>query len=414
MTTKLSKWAGGLIAVAGLALIVYGVVGLIRNPAPHAPVRTFDLGEHGGVAVPTSTATTVYTPANVDALRYEVVAEGLVEPVGAVLVPGTTETFLVVERAGRVVLAAGGNTRVVLDIRSRVKSEFIEQGLLSLAFHPDFLDNGRLFVSYTDVEGTLQVVELAADPGGARRIDPTSERRLLAVEQQIYIHQGGMVQFGPDGHLWIGLGDGGGPSSPDPLRNGQNRATLQGSLLRLDVDSGDPYAIPEDNPFVGQPWRGEIWAYGLRNPWRYTFDEGRVFVFDVGEHTWEEINVALLDEPGTNFGWSQTEGPGCLRFALCVADGITEPALALPWGPYCALIGGPLYRGDAIPELRGQLLFGDFCSGQVASAPFDGLAAGSPTVWTGLDRPNLTSFATDAAGEAYVTTLDGGLLRIVP
>jgi glucose/arabinose dehydrogenase len=299
-----------------------------------------------------------------------------------------------------------------LDIRDRVLAGG-EQGLLGLAFHPQFAVNGRLFVNYTNRDGHTIVSEFRAGGGAA---DPASERLLLQVDQPFGNHNGGMVAFGPDGYLYISTGDGGGAG--DPLEAGQDLTTLLGKILRIDVDAAEPYAIPADNPFAGTAdVRPEIWAYGVRNPWRLSFDRltGDLFIADVGQNRWEEINAQPAGQGGRNYGWNVMEGPECFADASCDPQGLTMP---VAWYPLrdgnCAVTGGYVYRGRQQPLLTGAYLFADHCSGRIwaldaAQAVQAGEAPISELAATDLDA---TSFAEDEAGELYIATRSGRIVRV--
>jgi glucose/arabinose dehydrogenase len=250
------------------------------------------------------------------------------------------------------------------------------------------------------------------------RADPASETPILGVTQPGPAHNGGQIAFGPDGMLYIALGDGGSRNGDDGGR-GQSLEELLGSLLRIDVASGSAYTVPGDNPFVGTAnARPEIWSYGLRNPWRFSFDRatGDLYVADVGETDWEEVNRSRAAEGagrGVNYGWSVMEGPDCMR-AGCDPTGLTLPTVRYDHGIGCSVTGGYVYRGAALPSLQGQYLFGDFCQGWVKSFPADA------PVPEPVDRPelspgdNITSFGEDAAGELYILTASGTVYKIVP
>ena len=303
----------------------------------------------------------------------EVVATGLERPTGLVAVDDGTGRLLVLEQSG-VVRVIGPDGRIApdpfLDLSGKV-STGTEQGLLGLALHPDFENNGRLFVNYTDVEGDTIVAEYAAPDGAVVELD--SARTLITIDQPDDIHNGGALGFGPDGLLYVGVGDGGWPD--DVIQTGQNTDTLFGTIVRIDADRTTddlPYAIPPDNPFARGGGRPEIWDYGLRNPWRFAWDakSGDLYIADVGYLTYEEVNRHPAGIPGgLNFGWSVMEGNGCFEADTCDASGMTAPLIQyggrrLATGD-CAIVGGPVYRGNEIPEIDGRLLFGDYCSGKI-------------------------------------------------
>jgi glucose/arabinose dehydrogenase len=362
-------------------------------------------------AFPSTSSTTVADVPPLDGLRLEVVAEGLEHPVSIAPAPGVDDTFIV-ERTGRVVTASSSGRDAVLDITSRVGWQISEQGFLGFAVHPEFPSDPRAWAVYTDLDEDVVVGQFTWN---GERFDASSERRVLEVPQPHYYHQGGGITFGPRGYLWLSFGDGGGIG--DRYRNGQDPTTLNGTIVRIDVDNGDPYAIPPDNPFVdGTDGAPEVWAYGLRNPWRVTVVDRIVLIADVGQEGAEEIDVVAATDGGRNFGWPIMEGDQCFEASTCDMEGLTGPTLVLARDDLCALIGGPVYRGDAIPELRDQYVFGDHCSGWMHSAVVDGTRLGAITDWEPMlgSLGNITTFGLDQHGELLVANLDGVVARIVP
>jgi hypothetical protein len=347
----------------------------------------------------------------------ERVVDGLDFPVWLTSPAGDPRLF-VVEKGGRVVIVEDGALlpQPFLDLRGQV-STGSEQGLLSLAFHPDYAANGRLFVNYTDPAGDTRIVEyrVSADPG---RADPGSARVVLAIDQPFSNHNGGLALFGPDGMLWIGTGDGG--SGGDPQGNGQDLGTLLGKLLRIDMDGGEPYAVPGDNPFAGTPGaRPEVWAYGLRNPWRFSFDRatGDLYVADVGQNRVEEVNAVQGAGRGRNYGWNLTEGSRCFQPSEgCDREGLTLPVAEFDHGDGCSVTGGFVYRGSAIPELAGTYFYSDYCSGFVRGFRLQGGAAADERRWPELEPADhaVASFGEDSDGELYLLTAGGEVHRIVP
>ncbi len=345
---------------------------------------------------------------------------GLRSPVDVQSPPGDRTRLFVVEQGGRIRSLRDGTLREqpFLDVSGRISSGG-ERGLLGLAFHPGYAGNRRFFVNYTDTAGDTVIAEFraSADPDLA---DAQSEIVLLRVDQPFANHNGGGLAFGPDGKLYVGLGDGG--SGGDPLGNGQSLDTLLGKLLRLDVDAASPYAIPADNPFVARPGaRGEIWAYGLRNPWRFAFDRvgGDLFIGDVGQGRREEIDVGLgARRGGENYGWNVTEGSLCFAPASgCDMRGLTLPVLDYDHGQGCSVTGGVVYRGCRMPGLQGTYFYGDYCTGFVRSFRLDGGRAVEARDWTaglGTGLAQVSSFGLDADGELLVLDYDGELYRLVP
>jgi len=337
-----------------------------------------------------------------------VVATGLSDPLFATALPGDPAIY-VLEQAGVIQVVEDGQTRVFLDIRDLVIRRGNEQGLLGLAFHPDYPDDPRVFVDYTGGGGRTVVASyrLAGDV-----LDPASEVILLEVPQPASNHNGGMVAFGPDGYLYVAFGDGG--ASGDRYGNGQRTDTLLATLLRLDVSSEDGYAIPPDNPFVDGGGAPEVWAYGLRNPWRFAFDGGLVYIADVGQGNFEEVDVAPVGDGGLNFGWPVTEGLHCYSPAQgCDSTGLTPPVLEYDHSEGCSITGGYVYRGAAIPELAGHYFYSDFCSGWIRSFRYDDGVATDGQQWSdGIG--NVTSFGLDGDGELLVVTRDGTISRMAP
>jgi glucose/arabinose dehydrogenase len=317
----------------------------------------------------------------------------------------------VAEKTGRVWALSGGTRgpAPVLDLSAQV-SNGGEQGLLGLAFSPD----GRfLYVNYTDVAGDTHVAEYAWRDG---RADPASRREVLFVTQPYSNHNGGNLVFGPDGDLYIGLGDGG--SAGDPMGNGQKLSTLLGKMLRIDPrpSGGAAYSIPPDNPFVGRAGaRSEIWAFGLRNPWRYSFDRttGDMWIGDVGQSQWEEVDFQRgAGGGGQNYGWNRMEGNH--PYSGSPPPGVVPPVDEFDHSSgECAITGGYVYRGTAIPGLRGAYLFGDFCKGDIMALRLDrGRVVQSRAL--GVNVPQLASFGEDQAGELYAMSLQGTVFRLAP
>jgi glucose/arabinose dehydrogenase len=353
------------------------------------------------------------------AASLEVVASGLDGPLYLTAAPGEADRLYVVERPGRIRIVENGSLveTPFLDITS-ITSGGGERGLLGLAFHPDYGGNGTFFVNHTDVAGDTRVVRYTVSPSGDTA-DPGSATELLQVGQPFSNHNGGQLAFGPDGMLYIGLGDGG--SSGDPNGNGQDPSTLLGTILRIDVDGGAPYAIPADNPFAdGADGAPEVWMYGLRNPWRFSFDatNGDIYVADVGQNEIEEVSVLSAAEAGgANLGWNVLEGTRCYDAETCDRTGLVLPAHEYTHDEGCSITGGYVYRGSAVPELEGRYFYGDYCGGWIRSFRLgsDGSATDVSDHTDAFGSVgDLASFGVDAAGELYVLGLDGTVHRMVP
>jgi glucose/arabinose dehydrogenase len=303
----------------------------------------------------------------------------------------------------------------LLDLRSLVTTGG-ERGLLGLAVHPGFPSDPRVFVDYTDLNGDTVVASYRIGSADANRLDPSSAVVILQVGQPFANHNGGALAFGPDGDLYISLGDGG--SEGDPQGNGQRLDTALGKILRIDVDhpsAGRPYGVPTGNPFVGNPpAQPEIWLYGLRNPWRMSFDRasGDLWIGDVGQGAWEEVDVARAGTAGLNFGWNRMEGDHCYQPANgCDQSGLTLPVTEYGHDAGCVVIGGVVYRGDRYPILQGGYLYLDYCSGAVWA--LDASAPSPVTAQVGTVGANAVAFGEDEAGEVYVANLDGSVSELV-
>lgn len=383
-------------------------------PQPASPTETMTVTPDMGAS---STAAPTVSPAayptlpnattfpNPDAYTWETVVSGLERPVD--IQHAGDERLFIIEKAGRIRILQ--DVELVdfpfLDISDRIGSQGNEQGLLGLAFHPRYAENGLFFVNYTDKGGDTVIAryQVTADPNSA---DPNSEVVLLRAKQPFSNHNGGALAFGPDGYLYAGLGDGG--LAGDPFGNAQKLDTFLGKILRLDVDSAEPYAIPPDNPFGS-----EIWAYGLRNPWRISFDPatGDLYIGDVGQNQWEEIDFIAAGTPGgMNFGWKYFEGTHAFDGTSPQEAELTPPVAEYDHSQGCSVTGGYVYRGT-MPEWAGIYFYGDYCT---------------ETVW-GLIRSdegwqtqilfgaggNITSFGQDETGEVYIATDGGQILRLV-
>ena len=404
----LSKVAGFVAAAALLA----GCAGDAPGPAADDPATA---PTAAATATPTAApgprpdATAAPPPAPTGVavtVSLEPVAT-LDEPVATAVRPGEPDALYVAERPGRVRVLRGGalTDTVVLDISDQTTTES-ERGLLGIAFAAD---GAHLYVHHTDRDGHTRVVEYAMAEAAA---DPASRRELLRVEQPYANHNGGQIAIGPDGHLFIGLGDGG--SGGDPHDHGQDPRSLLGSLLRIDPDGGDRYGIPPDNPFVDGGGRPEVWAYGLRNPWRFSFDRatGDLWIGDVGQDAREEIDhVPAGEGAGWNFGWNRLEGS--LPFAGRAPPDAVPPLFEYDHsGGRCTVIGGVVYRGAAIDGLVGVYVYGDHCSGELRGLLADGEVVDEAGL--GVTVPALVAIGEDAAGELYTLSLEGQVAKVVP
>lgn len=387
-----------------------------RRDAPGAPPDA---------AARADALTAACSPVSGRDLLLEPVVDGLADPVLVTSPPGDRRLF-VVEQPGRIRIVEDGRLlpEPFLDIGDRLVTVPSEQGLLGLAFHPDWVHNGRFFVYYTAPGSALPyldvLAEFTAPSATAYRADPDSERRLLAVDDPHKGHNGGMLAFGPDGFLYLGLGDGGG--SGDPGDDAQDTTDLLGDMLRIDVDGDLPYGIPPGNPYAGgeNGARPEIWLSGMRNPWRWSFDRatGELYIGDVGEATVEEISLVPAGQGGRNLGWNRMEGDICFSDPDCLAGDYLAPLATFRQDETdtCAVIGGFVYRGACYPDLAGTYFYADHCSGRVFTLRVEGglLVDGPDDVSADLDPGHqlarISSFGEDAAGEIYLLTRASGRL----
>ncbi len=334
---------------------------------------------------------------------------------------GTGRLFLVLQ-PGRILVFPNeenvGAAEVFLDIQDLVNDSGNEEGLLGLTFDPEYAANGLFYVYYTAANPRRSVVaRFSTQRDSPNRADPNSQHIILEVRQPFPNHNGGTILFGPDGYLYIGLGDGG--SVGDPQGNGQNPDTLLGSILRIDPRTpvqGRSYSIPSDNPFIGAPgFQQEVFAYGLRNPWRFSFDRqtGRLWAGDVGQDSFEEVNIVL---PGKNYGWNRMEGYHCYppRVTPCDQRGLEPPVAeyALTKGN-CAITGGYVYRGALLPSLNGAYVYGDYCSGRIWALYFDGERVTENVLVVDFAL-EISSFGEDQAGELHILSFDGRIYQFNP
>lgn len=379
----------------------------VESPATTASVASTAPTSPSVTAAPPTTSTTSATRLPLADIRLELttVADGLGFPV-QVIAAGGDERLFVVLKEGRVVVGEpGGEFSTYLDITDRVRDRG-EQGLLAAAFHPAYPRDGRLFVHYSAADGATVVASYAAAAGGA---DAAEEVVLYTTEQPAGNHNGGMLQFGPDGYLYLGLGDGG--AANDRFGHGQNVASPLGGIVRFDVDG--PMLVPFDGV---DEWLAELWAVGLRNPWRFWIDGDLIYVADVGQNSYEEISVAPFEE-GHNFGWPITEGLHCFSPRTgCDVSGLTLPVVEVAHGDAgtCSITGGVVYRGSDIAGLSGTYLYSDFCGGYLRGLRMtdDGVEFGDFTGAVGGSLGPVSGFGVDGDNEVYVTIADGRVVRI--
>lgn len=384
--------------------------GLVKT---HDPGQTTIVVTFGGVG---AAATIVVSPQP----ALQTVLTGLLFPIHVAAAPNDSARLFIVQRSGLIRVMRDGQVLPTpfLDIRSQVSLEG-DFGLFSIAFHPDYAENGLFYVCYVRPDSTavLERYQVSAtDPDVA---DPLSAALILSVPEPFTNHNMNIAAFGPDGYLYVSLGDGG--SQEDPLGNGQNLGTLHGKILRLDVDGGSPYAVPATNPFVDDPSAlPEIWAYGLRNHWRMSFDRatGDLYIADNGQNLWEEIDVQpAASAGGENYGWKVMEGAHCFDPPTnCDQTGLVLPALEYPHTDGCSIIGGHVYRGSALPELVGRYFYADLCRGWVRSVRVTNGAVVDQRDHTASfgTRSSVVSFGQDARGELYIVEAGGTVYRIAP
>lgn len=391
LKTRLLRW--GVVAVASMA----GALALTtaQTEAELAP------------------RTQAPNPASV---RLEPIVTGLNRPLFVTHAPDDSGRVFILEQGGVIYVWDGAKRRTFMNVTNLLTWDvnsggYTERGLLGLAFHPNFAENGLFYINYTDRSGATAVVEFGTNAAG--EVDMASARLLLTIPQPFPNHNGGHMAFGEDGYLYISVGDGG--AANDPLQAGQNIETLLGKILRIDVN-GTPYAIPADNPFVGRAGMDEIWAYGVRNVWRFSFDRatGDMYVADVGQNKYEEVNFQPAGVGGFNYGWNAYEGSQVFR------AGVPAPNAVMPIAEYehsrangCSITGGYVYRGEAIADLQGAYLYSDYCSGRVWYAYRDAAGVWQSGVFLEAGF-QVSSFGEDAEGELYIVDYRGRVLKFVP
>ncbi len=400
---------GRLLPAALLALSVAACNGSGSGQAPE-DTGADPAGTETNAAPTTAPQTT--PPEPLRGLALETVAENLDQPTVITTAPGGDRLF-VAERIGRIRVIEDGELLETsfLNLTDRVQSDGIEPGLLGVVFHPT--DESRLFVYYVGAEGKRTLSEYTVESG---RADPDSEMELFSHPQppdSVELrHYGGQLVFGPDGYLYVSLGDG-----ADAEAQGQDPNTVFGTILRLDVDSGSPYGIPPDNPFVEGGGAPEVWVYGLRNPWRFSIDasDDLVYVADVGQE-WEEVNVLSLDDGGANLGWPSMEGNHCFLDSECDPDSFVGPVLEYGHDDGCSVTGGHVYRGGRIPELVGHYFYGDPCGGWVHSFRYAEGEVTEERNWSGdlTGAGQVNAFGVGPSGELFIANLEGQVFQIKP
>jgi glucose/arabinose dehydrogenase len=337
------------------------------------------------------------------------VVRGLKEPTFVAGPPDGSKRLFILERNGRVRVAdSSGQVRPTpfLDVSDNTSTS-TEQGFLGLTFHPSYAQNGYVYVDYTANDGSVQVIRYTASPDQPEQVDPATAQTVMAIPKQSKYHNGGALEFGPDGYLYIAVGD------DESSEQAQMLGSVYGKILRIDVDSAQPYAIPPSNPFVNQPGaRAEIWSYGFRNPWRFSFDRisGDLWIGDVGDARQEEVDLQPAgSQGGENYGWPMNEGAECMDPEHCHDPGLVAPLVTYGHDMTCAVVGGNVYRGPTAPGLAGTYLFGDLCTGGVFTVR-GGSDQGWKRVELGFQPIKISSFGEDPAGDVYVVDMQGGVI----
>jgi glucose/arabinose dehydrogenase len=410
LLTACSQAPSAVVQTAAVETVSAAMTSVGATPATQPPSTLIATATEPVIAPPMTQPPRLLALPDPAAYTWAMVMDGFDRPLD--LQHAGDNRVFVAEQAGRIWQVTNGQRSdpPFLDLRSQVGTGGNEQGLLGLAFHPHFAETGWFYVNYTGPAGDTVIARFAVSPDSGRA-DPASETRLLTIDQPYANHNGGGLAFGPGGYLYIGTGDGG--SGGDPLGNGQSLNTLLGKILRLDVDEGAPYAIPPDNPFAERAEaRQEIWAFGLRNPWRLAFDPATadLFIGDVGQGDWEEVNFQAGGSPGgANYGWNVREG--LHAFTGDAAPEMIDPVAEYGHDQGCSITGGVVVRDPALPAWDGVYLYGDYCSGRVW-----GLLPTDDTSWQNqllFDTDlNITAFGRDAAGGVYLLDQRGGVYRL--
>ncbi len=337
------------------------------------------------------------------------VVKGLKEPTFVAWVPDGSKRMLVLEREGRVRIADADGTlhpTPLIDISDNTSTS-TEEGLLGLAFDPDYSQNGYLYIDYTANDASVNVVRYTVSPNQPDRVDPSTAMTIMSLPKRSKFHNGGTLAFGPDGYLYISVGD------DEASQESQTTSSIYGKILRVDVDSAQPYAVPPTNPFADTPGaRPEIWAYGFRNPWRFSFDRstGDLWIGDVGDARMEEVDMQSANSHGgENYGWPYIEGTDCIDQDHCQDSGLVGPLVTYGHNMTCAVMGGYVYRGPTVPALQGQYLFGDLCTGGIFTMTGDA-QQGWTRVELGFYPIKIDSFAEDPNGDVYVADMQGGVI----
>ncbi|HSS35743.1 MAG TPA: PQQ-dependent sugar dehydrogenase [Patescibacteria group bacterium] len=431
MTGRIPNLARALILGSLFATVISGQsafaddpVASVRSPSADATVprpaatRVGSRVDLTGARQALAATVATYTPGAID-LALSSVVGGLRSPLFVTNAGDGSGRLFVVEKAGKIRIVSGGVvTGTFLDIRAKV-SKVGERGLLGLAFHPDYPTTGTFYVYYTDLKGRIVLAAYHRSTGDPDKADPVGSV-LLRISKPFSNHNGGMLAFGPDGYLYMGTGDGG--SGGDPGNRAQNLKSLLGKLLRIDINgrtSARPYRIPSSNPYVGKVGYDQIWARGLRNPWRFSFDSltGDLWIGDVGQDRWEEIDRSQAAGGGgraKNYGWRVMEGKVCYHpSSHCIKSGKKLPLAVYSHAKGCSVTGGYVYRGTEFPDLAGGYLFADFCSGRIWSVAAAGAAAQTPHLLH-ISNKSISSFGEGEDGALYVTDLaKGGLYKLV-